>query len=116
MLKGKDISPPNAFEMWLSFPNNFNIYLIQERSKKHFEEEEKNLLPLMEAAEMSKAQQDKVLDQCLDVMHGTHSHLFRFFMEGLLPPDAMHYLDMLSRCSDQNRVSSMLRLIVDKVV
>ncbi|PHU00256.1 hypothetical protein BC332_30043 [Capsicum chinense] len=89
---------------------------LKERCKKHFEEEEKNLLPLMEAAEMSKAQQDKVLDQCLDVMHGTHSHLFRFFMEGLLPPDAMHYLDMLSRCSDQNRVSSMLRLIVDKVV
>ncbi|XP_009623085.1 uncharacterized protein [Nicotiana tomentosiformis] len=89
---------------------------LQEHSKKHFEEEEKNLLPLMEAAELSKAQQDKVLDQCLDVMHGTHSHLFRFFMEGLLPQDAMHYLDMLSRCSDQNRVSSMLRLIVDKVV
>ncbi|KAL3353370.1 hypothetical protein AABB24_018215 [Solanum stoloniferum] len=89
---------------------------LKEHSKKHFEEEEKNLLPLMEAAELSKAQQDKVLDQCLDVMHGTHSHLFRFFMEGLLPPDAMHYLDMLSRCSDQNRVSTMLRLIIDKTV
>ncbi|KAK4359785.1 hypothetical protein RND71_022014 [Anisodus tanguticus] len=89
---------------------------LKEHSKKHFEEEEKNLLPLMEAAELSKAQQDKVLDQCLDVMQGTHSHLFRFFMEGLLPSDAMHYLDMLSRCSDQNRVSSMLSLIVDKVV
>ncbi|XP_059307754.1 uncharacterized protein LOC132059221 [Lycium ferocissimum] len=89
---------------------------LKKHSKKHFEEEEKNLLPLMEATELSKAQQDKVLDQCLDVMQGTHSHLFRFFMEGLLPQDAMHYLDMLSRCSDQNRVTSMLRLIVDKVV
>lgn len=67
----------------------------------------------MEAAELSREQQEKVLEQCLDVMQGTHSHLFRFFMEGLLPQDALHYLDMVIASSNNERVASMLRMIVE---
>lgn len=86
----------------------------QEHCKEHFEEEERDLLPLMEAAaDMRKEQQERVLEQCLDVMEGTHSHLFRFFIDGLLPQDAMQYLDLITRCSDKERVASMLRMIVE---
>ncbi|KAL6989308.1 hypothetical protein U1Q18_015056 [Sarracenia purpurea var. burkii] len=91
------------------------IKTLHDNCKEHFEEEEKELLPLMEAAELSKEQQEKVLEQCLDVMQGTHSHLFRFFMEGLLPQDAMCYLDIVIRGSGSNkeRAASILHKIVE---
>ncbi|KAK3036697.1 hypothetical protein RJ639_031565 [Escallonia herrerae] len=85
---------------------------LQKHCREHFKEEERHLLSLMEAIELSKEQHVKVLDQCLDAMHGTHSHLFRFFIEGLVPRDAMQYLDLISRSSDQDRVLSMLNMIV----
>lgn len=85
----------------------------QEHCKEHFEGEERDLLPLMEAAELSKQQDERVLEQCWDVMQGTHSHLFRFFMEGLLPYDAMAYLGLIIRCSDQDRAAAILQLIMD---
>ncbi|KAL3579476.1 hypothetical protein D5086_020980 [Populus alba] len=50
-------------------------------SKEHFQEEERDVLPLMEALELGKDQQLRVLEQCIDVMQGTHSHLFSFFIE-----------------------------------
>ncbi|XP_031110421.1 uncharacterized protein LOC116014496 isoform X3 [Ipomoea triloba] len=87
---------------------------LKEHSKQHFEEEERELLPLMEATDLSKLQEVKALEQCLDTMQGTHSHLFRFFMEGLLPRDAMQYMDMIARCSDNERVCRLFRLVVEK--
>ncbi|KAM7526772.1 hypothetical protein LguiA_016674 [Lonicera macranthoides] len=85
---------------------------LQEHCKEHFEEEERELLPLMEGAELSKEEQERVLDQCLDVMQGTHSHLFRFFLEGLLPHEAMQYLDLITKSTDKARASSMFLRIV----
>lgn len=95
--------------------STFLIYLIfhQENCKQHFEEEERALLPLMEGTELNKAQQAKVLQQSLDVMRETHSHLFRFFMEGLRPNDAMQYFGLIKRHCDNVRVSLMLHMMVD---
>lgn len=87
----------------------------QEHIKQHFEEEERDLLPLMEAAtaEMSKEKQERLLEQCLDVMQGTHSHLLHFFIDGLLPHYAMHYLDLITSCCNTERATSMLRMLFD---
>ncbi|KAK9283037.1 hypothetical protein L1049_011265 [Liquidambar formosana] len=107
-----DTGSPSFQEALLSLSNRLKS--LQEHCKEHFEEEERDLLPLMEAAaDMRKEQQERVLEQCLDVMEGTHSHLFRFFIDGLLPQDAMQYLDLITRCSDKERVASMLRMIVE---
>ncbi|KAL3838181.1 hypothetical protein ACJIZ3_022772 [Penstemon smallii] len=86
---------------------------LKENCKQHFEEEERELLPLMEATELNKSQQSKVLQQSLDVMRETHSHMFRFFMEGLQPQDAMRYFDLIKRYCDNVRVSLMLHMMVD---
>ncbi|XAR53513.1 hypothetical protein NMG60_11022101 [Bertholletia excelsa] len=85
---------------------------LKDHCKEHFEEEEKGLLPLLEGAELSREQQEKVLEQCWDSMQGTHSHLFHFFIDGLIPQDAMHYLDLIIPSSNEDRVASMLRMIV----
>ncbi|XP_042012855.1 uncharacterized protein LOC121761274 [Salvia splendens] len=86
---------------------------LKENCKQHFEEEERELLPLMEATELNKLQQEKVLQQSLDAMRETHSHLFRFFMEGLCPQDGMHYFGLIKRYCDNARVSLMLHMMVD---
>ncbi|KAK1409708.1 hypothetical protein QVD17_36237 [Tagetes erecta] len=87
---------------------------LQEKCKQHFEEEERGILPLMEAAELTQSQQERLLEQCLDVMPSTHSHLLKFFMEGLLPHEAMLYLDLITRCTDKERSGSIYRFLVEE--
>lgn len=89
------------------------IAVCQKHCHEHFKEEERNLLPFMEAVDLTKGQQQRLLERCLEVMHGTHSHLFRFFIEGLCPRDAMHYLDLVSSCSDKQKVSLMFSTILE---
>lgn len=87
--------------------------MSQERCKQHFVEEDRYLLPLMEAVELSKEQQKRVVEQSLDVMQETHSHLFNFFLEGLLPHEAMQYLDLITSCDDKEQIASMLKFVVN---
>ncbi|CAL9005310.1 unnamed protein product [Prunus brigantina] len=95
--------------------SNFSKRLksLQERYRQHFLEEEREVLPYMEAAELNKEQQQRLLDQCVDVMQESHSHnLFIFLLQGLLPHEAMHYLDLISMCSNKERTASMLQMII----
>ena len=83
----------------------------QKHCKEHFDEEEKDLLPLLEATELSGEQQMTVFEQCFDAMKATHSHLFNFFLEGLHPSEAMEYVDLIMKCSDKERTASMIQII-----
>ncbi|XP_058107356.1 uncharacterized protein LOC131250944 isoform X2 [Magnolia sinica] len=98
------------------FTLSARLKTLQEHSKDHFEEEERELLPLLEAVDMNKERQESVVAQCLEVMEGTHSsHLFQFLMDGLKPLEAMQYLDTISRCSDRQRVSSLHRALMARM-
>ncbi|CAN6566954.1 unnamed protein product [Malus baccata var. baccata] len=95
--------------------SNFSKRLnsLQERYRQHFTEEEREVLPYMEAAELSAEQQQRLLDECLDVMQQSHSsHLFNFLLEGLLPCEAMHYLDLISMSTNKQRTTSLLHMII----
>ncbi|CAH2064159.1 unnamed protein product [Thlaspi arvense] len=81
---------------------------LQMMCKAHFEEEEKDLLPMVEAAEMGKEKQKKLMNESLEVMRGTHSHLFDFLLEGLTPQEAMQYIDLLMKFGDPDLISSFL--------
>ncbi|KAK7280536.1 hypothetical protein RJT34_25600 [Clitoria ternatea] len=85
---------------------------LQGKCKQHFREEEVELLPLMEALELSKEQEVSALEQCFDVMQETHGRLLKFLLEGLPAHDAMKYLDLISKCRDKERMESMLQMIV----
>lgn len=78
----------------------------QKHCKQHFEDEEKDLLPLIEATDLNEEQQKVILGQCYDSMKATHSHLFDFFLEGLLPKEAMQYLDIFMKCNDPEQMAS----------
>ncbi|KAL2326667.1 hypothetical protein Fmac_025725 [Flemingia macrophylla] len=85
---------------------------LQGQCKQHFMEEDSELLPMMEAVELSKEQEESALEQCFVVMQGTHGRLLKFLLEGLPPHDAMKYLDLISMCRDKERMESMLRMVV----
>ncbi|KAK7344797.1 hypothetical protein VNO77_14898 [Canavalia gladiata] len=85
---------------------------LQGQCQQHFMEEELELLPIMEAVELSKEQDESALELCFVVMQGTHGRLLKFLLEGLPPRDAMKYLDLISMCRDKERMESMLRMVV----
>lgn len=76
--------------------------------KAHFEEEEKDLLPMVEAAEMGREKQNKLMNQSLELMRGTHSNVCDFLLQGLTPQEAMLYLDILMNFADPNFISSFI--------
>ncbi|KAK1288106.1 hypothetical protein QJS10_CPB19g00411 [Acorus calamus] len=79
---------------------------LQENTRQHFMEEERDLLPLLEGED----EEEGVIDKCMEVMESTHSHLFPFFISSLLPHEAMHYLSLLLRfCSNRVGLASTFR-------
>ncbi|KAK4279505.1 hypothetical protein QN277_011279 [Acacia crassicarpa] len=88
------------------------LKLLQGQCKQHFREEEVELLPLMEAVEMSKDEEQSAVEQCFEVMQATHNRLFKFLLEGLSSHDAMKYLDLIRSCRNTEKMESILQMIV----
>ncbi|XP_020595909.1 uncharacterized protein LOC110035914 [Phalaenopsis equestris] len=95
-----------------------SVHFVQEHCKQHFEDEERELLPLLEAAESvrRRAGEEKPgmpnrwVQQMVDLMEQTHSRLFSFFAAALLPREALRYVGLVSAGDDQ-RAIAMLRSI-----
>ncbi|XP_057981381.1 uncharacterized protein LOC131166814 [Malania oleifera] len=105
-----DTGTPSYQEALFNLHNRLKT--LQQYCKEHFDEEERKLLPCVEAVEVSREQHGRVFERCLEVMEGTHSGLFPFLIEGLLPREAMQYLDLIiTQCSNKERVASMLRAV-----
>ncbi|WOL03499.1 hypothetical protein Cni_G12219 [Canna indica] len=93
---------------------------LEEHFKKHFQGEEKNLLPLLEMAitiQREEGEDDSPtvwMNQVMQLMEATHSpRLFPFFMAGLLPEEAVQYIGIICRYTmDQHRLISMLQSLI----
>lgn len=86
------------------------MFYEQKRCEAHFEEEEQELLPLLEAAEMRGEEQEEVLGRCLEeVMQSTHTNLIEFFMDGLTPREAVQYLWLVAKCCDRRWATALLQ-------
>jgi hypothetical protein len=107
----------------------FGAFLIstkhwQDHTKEHFKEEESDLLPRLEQVRRMQREEGKVSDksssawasEAVAAMEMTHSKLFPFFMTGLLPHEAMQYLDLVCRCTKNTRhLVSMLRSLAERL-
>ncbi|KAM7263065.1 hypothetical protein ACFE04_000748 [Oxalis oulophora] len=82
---------------------------LKDHCKEHFEDEEKNLFPLLEAIDQSREQQKRVLAECVDVSTATHSCRLKSILQGLPPQDAMQYLDLIRTCGSQTAQRQSLR-------
>ncbi|XP_047321854.1 uncharacterized protein LOC124925796 [Impatiens glandulifera] len=106
-----DSGSPVFVEALVNLPSR--LKKLQTICNAHFEEEERELFPLMEATELSRQQQERAVEESLKTMRGTHSNLFTFFMEGLSPRDAMHYLQLVHQIADKGWVATMFRSLVE---
>uniref|UniRef100_A0A804QYC2 Uncharacterized protein n=2 Tax=Zea mays TaxID=4577 RepID=A0A804QYC2_MAIZE len=97
---------------------------LQDRTKEHFKEEESDLLPRLEQVRRMQREEGKVsgrsssawASEAVSTMEMTHSKLFPFFMTGLLPQEAMQYLDLVCRCTKNTRhLVSMLRSLAERL-
>ncbi|RLN23166.1 uncharacterized protein C2845_PM07G29490 [Panicum miliaceum] len=97
---------------------------LQDHTKEHFKEEESDMLPRLEGVRRMQREEGKVSDksnsawasEALATMEVTHSKLFPFFMTGLLPQEAMQYLDLICRCTKNTRhLVSMLRSLAERL-
>ncbi|KAL0922867.1 hypothetical protein M5K25_006898 [Dendrobium thyrsiflorum] len=110
-----DVGGPLYKEALLNLSLRFRTLL--EHCKQHFQEEERELLPLLEVAEsvMRKEGEEpwppnRWVQQMMDLMEQTHSRLFAFFAAGLFPHEALRYVGLVSGGDDQ-RAIAMLRAI-----
>jgi len=96
----------------------------QDHTKEHFKEEESDMLPRLEGVRRMQREEGKVSDksnsawasEALATMEVTHSKLFPFFMTGLLPQEAVQYLDLIFRCTKNTRhLVSMLRSLAERL-
>ncbi|KAL6616421.1 hypothetical protein ACP70R_038691 [Stipagrostis hirtigluma subsp. patula] len=97
---------------------------LQDHTKEHFKEEESELLPRLEAVRRMQREEGKVSDksssawasEVIGTMEVTHSKLFAFFMTGLLPQEAVQYLDLICRCTKNTRhLVCMLRSLAERL-
>ncbi|KAF8775242.1 hypothetical protein HU200_004645 [Digitaria exilis] len=97
---------------------------LQDHTKEHFKEEESDLLPRLEGVRRMQREEGKVSDksssawasEAVSTMEVTHSKLFPFFMTGLLPQEAMQYLDIICRCTKNTRhLVSVLRSLAERL-
>lgn len=94
------------------------IKIVQEHCKEHFREEEKELFPLIDSVyrmqriegDISNWSNSGWVGQVVSATELTHSRLFPFFIAGLLPQEAMEYVDLICRSTrDPQQLASMLQ-------
>ncbi|XP_037414885.1 uncharacterized protein LOC119277684 [Triticum dicoccoides] len=97
---------------------------LQDHTKEHFKEEEKDMLPRLESVRRMQREEGNVPDksnsgwasEAMGTMEMTHSKLFPFFMTGLMPQEAVQYLDLVCRCTKNTRhLVSMLRSLAERL-
>ncbi|KAK8921727.1 hypothetical protein KSP39_PZI020884 [Platanthera zijinensis] len=101
-----------------TLPNlSLRFTTLQEHCKQHFQEEERELLPLLESAESFRREegeepwpQDRWVQQVVALMEATHSRHFPFFMAALLPCEALRYIALIAG-DDDRRSLAMLRSV-----
>jgi len=82
---------------------------LQAHCMEHFQEEEQNLLPLLEAAELGTKEQESLLDSCFSVMELSHSQHFPYLLSGLLPHEIQEYLGVAQRCQEEEKIQRMIQ-------
>jgi hypothetical protein len=88
---------------------NTNVY-VQENTVEHYHEEEREQLPLLEAAGFGTKKQDGLVGQCLAVMETSHGHLLPYLLQGLRPHEIHQYLGILQHFSKQTNSQVLLRV------
>jgi hypothetical protein len=92
------------------------LHTLQENTVEHYHEEEREQLPLLEAAGFGTKKQEMLVGQCLAVMEMSHGHLLPYLLQGLQPHEIQQYLGILQHLSEQNNTTPQLLLQVSQIL
>lgn len=67
---------------------------LQENSVEHYHEEERDLLPQLNAAGLGNQKQDELVIQSIAVMEETHGRLLPFLLQGLQAHEINQYIGL----------------------
>lgn len=76
--------------------------------KEHFQEEEKEQLPLLQAAGYGMRRQQPMVAQAFMVMESMHSRLLPYLLEGLKPHEVHQYLGLMTSFTNENEKNAMV--------
>lgn len=78
---------------------------MQVHTVEHFQEEEKEQLPLLQLAGYGTKKQEPLVGQAMSVMETSHSSLLPYLLEGLRPHEVQQYLGIMIWSSDKEKIS-----------
>ncbi|BBN14376.1 protein MpGST33 [Marchantia polymorpha subsp. ruderalis] len=84
---------------------------LQMNTEEHFQEEEKEFLPLLDSAAFGKEQVEPMVTHCLGVMESSHGHLLPFFLSGLNAQDMYQYMMVLHKSLAESKPSLFTRML-----
>jgi len=84
------------------------VDFLQVHVKEHFQEEEREQLPLLQAAGYGMKKQQPMVVQAFQLMESTHSRLLPFLLEGLKPHEVHQYLGLMTSFTSDFDKNSML--------
>eukprot|EP00250_Pteridium_aquilinum_P014693 c22142_g1_i1 orf=488-1969(+) len=77
----------------------------------HFQEEETELLPLLNAAGVGSKQQAALVGKCVEIMESTHARMFSFLLSGLHPHQIHQYLNLLQKSLEESNKVFLARMM-----
>lgn len=63
----------------------------------HYHEEERDLLPQLNIADLGREKQDELVTQCSAVMEESHGRLLPFLLQGLQPHEINQYIGLFQK-------------------
>lgn len=76
----------------------------------HYHEEERDLLPQLNAAGLGNKKQEELVSQSIAVMEETHGRLLPFFLQGLEPHEISQYIGLLHSSCDGGKSRVFTRI------
>lgn len=86
-------------------------WFLQSHTVEHFQEEETELLPLLNAAGVGSKQQEALVCQCVEIMESMHARMFSFMLSGLHPHQIHQYLSLLQKSLEESNKVLLTRMM-----
>lgn len=84
---------------------------LKSHTVEHFQEEETELLPLLNAAGVGSKQQEALVCQCVEIMESMHARMLSFMLSGLHPHQIHQYLSLLQKSLEESNKVLLTRMM-----
>ncbi|XP_024533906.1 uncharacterized protein LOC9638252 [Selaginella moellendorffii] len=73
------------------------LKVFQESTRDHFDEEERDILPLLETVGFGSKQQDAAIESCVIIMEAAHGRLLPYLLQGMPAHEMYQYLRIVQK-------------------